>query len=159
MPAKAHCQITVRHYECDPLGHVNHAMYVHYFEVGRLTAMADAGLPFGAVLKQGYTVVAVDIYVQYKAPAFADDVLCHLRDKLGSAPCLLVGPDISAEWERWYHHTEIDHEFGRLCLPLTHMIHGTDIRQRLRAGEAPASLSDVLPEPVAAYIAAHGLYR
>lgn len=75
MPAKAHCQITVRHYECDPLGHVNHAMYVHYFEVGRLTAMADAGLPFGTILKQGYTVVAVDIYVQYKAPAFADDVL------------------------------------------------------------------------------------
>ena len=75
MPAKARCQITVRHYECDPLGHVNHAMYVHYFEVGRLNAMADAGLPFGAILKQGYTVVAVDIYVQYKAPAFTDDVL------------------------------------------------------------------------------------
>ena len=75
MPAKARCQITVRHYECDPLGHVNHAMYVHYFEVGRLTAMADAGLPFGAILKQGYTVVAVDIYVQYKAPAFTDDIL------------------------------------------------------------------------------------
>ena len=75
MPVKARCQITVRHYECDPLGHVNHAMYVHYFEVGRLSAMTDAGLPFGAILKQGYTVVAVDIYVQYKAPAFTDDVL------------------------------------------------------------------------------------
>src|SRR5215468_8526429 len=75
MPAKARCQIIVRHYECDPLGHVNHAAYVHYFEVGRLTAMATAGLPFGAVLKQGYTVVAVDLYVQYKAPAFTDDVL------------------------------------------------------------------------------------
>jgi acyl-CoA thioester hydrolase len=75
MPAKARCQITVRHYECDPLGHVNHAMYVHYFEIGRLTAMADVGLPFGAILKQGYMVVAVDIYVQYKAPAFTDDVL------------------------------------------------------------------------------------
>jgi YbgC/YbaW family acyl-CoA thioester hydrolase len=75
MPVKARCQITVRHYECDPLGHVNHAAYVHYFEVGRLTAMAAAGLPFGAILKQGYTVVAVDLYVQYKAPAFTDDVL------------------------------------------------------------------------------------
>jgi acyl-CoA thioester hydrolase len=75
MPAKAHCQITVRHYECDPLGHVNHAAYVHYFEVGRLTAMTAAGLPFGAILKQGYIVVAVDLYVQYKAPAFTDDVL------------------------------------------------------------------------------------
>lgn len=75
MPAKARCQITVRHYECDPLGHVNHAAYVHYFEVGRLSAMAAAGLPFGVILKQGYTVVAVDLYVQYKAPAFTDDVL------------------------------------------------------------------------------------
>jgi acyl-CoA thioester hydrolase len=75
MPAKARCQITVRYYECDPLGHVNHAVYVHYFEVGRLQAMAAAGLPFASVLQQGYTVVASDIYVQYKAPAVFDDVL------------------------------------------------------------------------------------
>ena len=75
MPAQAHSQLTVRHYECDPLGHVNHAVYVHYFEVGRLEAMTAAGLPFSELLKQGYAIVAVDIYVQYKAPAFADDVL------------------------------------------------------------------------------------
>lgn len=75
MPAKACCQITVRHYECDPLGHVNHAVYLHYFEVGRLDAMAAAGLPFSAVLKAGYTVVAADVFVRYKAPAFTDDRL------------------------------------------------------------------------------------
>jgi nicotinate-nucleotide adenylyltransferase len=92
-------------------------------------------------------------------PVYTYTVLCHLRDKLGSAPCLLVGPDIAAEWQRWYRHTDIDREFGRLCLPLTHAIRSTDIRQRLRAGTAPASLSALLPAPVAAYIAAHGLYR
>ena len=75
MPAKASCHITVRHYECDPLGHVNHAVYLHYFEVGRLDAMAQAGLPFAEVLKQGYAVVATEVFVQYKAPAFSDDVL------------------------------------------------------------------------------------
>jgi acyl-CoA thioester hydrolase len=75
MPAKARCQLTVRHYECDPLGHVNHAVYLHYCEVGRLEAMAGAGLPFSKVLKQGYTVVATEVFVQYKAPAFTDDVL------------------------------------------------------------------------------------
>jgi acyl-CoA thioester hydrolase len=75
MPDKARCQLIVRHYECDPLGHVNHAVYLHYFEVGRLDAMAKAGLPFAAVLKAGYTVVASDAYVQYNAPAFTDDVL------------------------------------------------------------------------------------
>ena len=93
------------------------------------------------------------------APVYTYTVLCHLRDKLGSAPCLLVGPDIAAEWQRWYRHADIDQEFGRLCLPLTHAIHSTDIRQRLGAGADPASLSALLPAPVAAYIAAHGLYR
>ena len=92
-------------------------------------------------------------------PVYTYTVLCHLRDTLGSAPCLLVGPDIAAEWQRWYRHTDIDREFGRLCLPLTHVIHSTDIRQRLRTGAAPASLSALIPAPVAAYIAAHHLYR
>jgi acyl-CoA thioester hydrolase len=75
MPAKACCQLIVRHYECDSLGHVNHAVYAHYFEVGRLRAMAAAGLPFSEVMQQGYAVVASDLFIQYKVPAFADDVL------------------------------------------------------------------------------------
>jgi acyl-CoA thioesterase FadM len=37
--------------------------------------MAQVGMPFSAVLKQGYTVVATEVLVHYKAPAFADDVL------------------------------------------------------------------------------------
>ena len=93
------------------------------------------------------------------APVYTYNVLCYLRDKLGHSPCLLVGPDIAAEWQRWYRHREIDQEFGRLCLPLTHTIHSTDLRQRLCAGEAPASLSALIPAPVMAYIADHGLYR
>jgi acyl-CoA thioester hydrolase len=72
---KARCSLLVRHYECDPLEHVNYAVYLHYFEMGRLEAMAKVGLLFAAVLKQGYTVVASDVFVQYKAPAFSDDVL------------------------------------------------------------------------------------
>lgn len=75
MPAKATCQLKVRHYECDPLGHVNHAVYVNYFEVARLEAMAAAGLPFAEILKQGYSVVASDLVVQYNAPAFAEELL------------------------------------------------------------------------------------
>lgn len=92
-------------------------------------------------------------------PVYTYDVLCYVRDKLGSAPCLLVGPDIVTEWERWYRYAEIDRDFGRLCLPMTQAIRSTDIRQRLRAGTPAASLHALLPEPVAAYIAAQGLYR
>ena len=73
MPAKARLEFTVRYYECDPLGHANHAVYVNYFEMGRLEAMADAGLPFSSVMKQGYAVVASDIFVQYKIPALMEE--------------------------------------------------------------------------------------
>jgi nicotinate-nucleotide adenylyltransferase len=92
-------------------------------------------------------------------PVYTYDVLCALRDTLQMAPCLLVGPDIVGEWERWYRHEEIDREFGRLCLPVTRAIRSTEIRQRLHAGASPASLHADVPEPVCAYIAAHGLYQ
>ena len=75
MAAKSHLQFTVRYYECDPLGHVNHAVYVNYFEMGRLEAMAAAGLSFSSVMQQGYGVVASDLFVQYKIPALDADVL------------------------------------------------------------------------------------
>jgi len=75
MPAKARHQFTVRYYECDPLGHVNHAVYVSYFETGRLEAMAACGLLFSDLMKQGYALVASDIYVQYKIAAVLEDQL------------------------------------------------------------------------------------
>ncbi len=75
MPAKARHQFTVRYYECDPLGHVNHAVYVSYFEMGRLEAMAACGIPFSDIMKQGYALVASDVFVQYKKPALLEDEL------------------------------------------------------------------------------------
>jgi nicotinate-nucleotide adenylyltransferase len=92
-------------------------------------------------------------------PVYTYDVLCALRDKLQQAPSLLIGPDVVAEWERWYRHADIDREFGRVCLPEIYTVRSTDIRQRLQAGASPASFRDVLPEPVMAYILAAGLYR
>jgi acyl-CoA thioester hydrolase len=75
MPAKARHQFKVRYYECDPLGHVNHAVYVSYFETGRLEAMAACGLPFSDLIKQGYALVASKICVQYKMAAVLGDQL------------------------------------------------------------------------------------
>jgi nicotinate-nucleotide adenylyltransferase len=94
-----------------------------------------------------------------RVPVYTYDVLCTLRDRLQAAPCLLVGPDIADEWERWYSHDAIDREFGRLCLPMTRAIRSTDIRHRLQAGEAPDTLRALLPQAVIAYIMAQGLYR
>ena len=92
-------------------------------------------------------------------PVYTYDVLCALR-AAGKVPLrLIVGPDIAMEWERWHRHGDIDREFGRLALPLTVAVRSTDIRQRLRAGGSVAGPEDTLPAPVAAYIAAHTLYR
>jgi nicotinate-nucleotide adenylyltransferase len=91
-------------------------------------------------------------------PVYTYDVLSVLRDKLQAAPCLLVGPDITVEWQRWYRHADIDREFGRLCLPMTRAIRSTEIRQRLHAGASPTSLCALVPESVLAYITEHGLY-
>ncbi|ETX03941.1 acyl-CoA thioesterase [Candidatus Entotheonella palauensis] len=75
MSVKSHLRFKVRYYECDPLGHVNHAAYVSYFEMGRLEAMAACGVPFSDVMKQGYALVASDIFVQYKMAAVLEDQL------------------------------------------------------------------------------------
>jgi nicotinate-nucleotide adenylyltransferase len=93
-----------------------------------------------------------------RAPVYTYDVLCTLRDTLQAAPCLLVGPDIATEWERWYRYEEIDREFGRLCLPMTRAIRSTEIRQHLHAGAELSSLREFMPEPVIAYIMAEKLY-
>jgi nicotinate-nucleotide adenylyltransferase len=92
-------------------------------------------------------------------PVYTYDVLCALRDQLHTAPCLLVGPDITAEWTRWYRHADIDREFGRLCLPVTVSVRSTEIRQLLHTGAPVEALRALLPEPVLAYILAEGLYR
>lgn len=91
-------------------------------------------------------------------PVYTYDVLRRLRDRLQQPLSLLVGPDIAAEWQRWHRHADIDREFGRLSLPATHSVRSSDIRQQLRQGATPASLGELIPEAVAAYIAAEGLY-
>lgn len=91
-----------------------------------------------------------------ETPVYTYDVLCALRTCLPSTPCLLVGPDIASEWDRWHQHAEIDREFGRLPLSMIHPIRSSFIRQQLRDGAATWRVN--LSESVRDYIAAHSLY-
>jgi nicotinate-nucleotide adenylyltransferase len=93
------------------------------------------------------------------APIYTYDVLCALHTRLQTAPCLLTGPDIAAEWTRWYQHEAIDREFGRISFPMTRPVRSSTIRQQLRAGTALADLQAELPRAVRAYIDTHALYR
>lgn len=65
----------VRFSEVDPYRHVNHAVYVVYFEEGRTQALAAVGLALEDLQAQGQQIVIVDLAVRYRAPA-------HLGDEL-----------------------------------------------------------------------------
>ena len=87
MGTPARLQVKVRHYELDEYGHVNHANYVHYLELGRVEALEAIGLSLPEMRRQGYLIVAVDLAVKYHAPARAGDTLeivTHVRDVRGA---------------------------------------------------------------------------
>ncbi len=67
--------IDVRFNEIDPYGHVNHAVYVTYFEVGRTDALTACGIPLETMAEQGYQLVVTQIDVRFRGAATAGDTL------------------------------------------------------------------------------------
>ncbi len=67
--------IKVRFSELDPYRHVNHAVYVSYFEHARTEALTEIGVPLDELARQGIQVVVMDIAVSYMVPAVAGDLL------------------------------------------------------------------------------------
>ena len=74
MPAHR-ASLRVRFAELDPYRHVNHAVYVTYFEVGRVEALGDAGIDLATLQDEGWQLVLADLTVRYRRPAVADDRL------------------------------------------------------------------------------------
>ncbi len=67
--------IDVRFSELDPYGHVNHAVYVSYFEVARTEALALCQLPIDQIAERGHQLVVTGIEVRYRKAATAGDRL------------------------------------------------------------------------------------
>lgn len=68
-------EIKVRFSELDPYNHVNHAVYVTYFEIARSECLFDAGIPLEQVGEAGYQFVVVELATKFKRPAVAGDTL------------------------------------------------------------------------------------
>ncbi len=68
----------VRYRECDPMGYAYHAHYVDYFEVARTEALRQVGLPYKAIEDSGIIMPVIDLSIQYRRPAFYDDMLSIL---------------------------------------------------------------------------------
>lgn len=67
--------IVVRFSELDPYRHVNHAVYVVYFEEGRSRALREIGLDLGKLQREGWQMVLTELAVRYRAPALLGDEL------------------------------------------------------------------------------------
>jgi acyl-CoA thioester hydrolase len=68
-------RIKVRFAELDPYAHVNHAVYVTYFEVGRAEALESIGLSLESMAGQGFQFVITELAVRYRRAAEAGDEL------------------------------------------------------------------------------------
>jgi acyl-CoA thioester hydrolase len=69
------CSLKVRTYECDSYKHVNNANYLHYLEYARYEYLKDIGFDYEKAVQSGYGVYIARIEIDYKKPAFTDDVL------------------------------------------------------------------------------------
>jgi acyl-CoA thioester hydrolase len=84
--------IDVRFYELDPYGHVNHGVYLNYFEVARAEMLASMGFSLPDLLERGVHIVVIEVAVRFKAPARAGD-----RLTVHTAPT-----EIRAASSRWH---------------------------------------------------------
>jgi len=69
------CSLQVRTYECDSYNHVNNANYLNYLEYARYEYLKDIGFDYIKAVQAGYGIYIARIEIDYKKPAFTDDVL------------------------------------------------------------------------------------
>jgi acyl-CoA thioester hydrolase len=74
-PPRTETTIAVRSGEIDSFGHVNHAVYLHYFEHARYEALQAAGFRWQLLRENDWQIYVVRIEVDYLAQAMRGDVL------------------------------------------------------------------------------------
>ena len=67
--------LRVQFRDLDPYAHVNHAVYVTWFEVARTEALRDHGLLLAGPHASGFQFVVTELEVRYRRPAIADDLV------------------------------------------------------------------------------------
>ena len=70
-----HFFVKPRFGELDPYNHVNHAVYVAWFEAARCDALASVDASLSSLSRQGLQMVVTDLEIGYRIPACADDEL------------------------------------------------------------------------------------
>jgi acyl-CoA thioester hydrolase len=68
-------QLRVRYGETDQMGYCYYGNYAQYFEVGRVEAMRELGMPYRTLEESGVMLPVSSFEVKYKYPAKYDDLL------------------------------------------------------------------------------------
>jgi YbgC/YbaW family acyl-CoA thioester hydrolase len=74
-PPTTETTIAVRSGEIDSFGHVNHAVFLHYFEHARYEALQSAGFRWQLLRENDWQIYVVRIEVDYLAQAMRGDTL------------------------------------------------------------------------------------
>lgn len=69
----AEISVGVRTSELDSFGHVNHAVYLNYFEHARFEALEEAGFGWSVLAERRWAIFVVRIEVDYLAEAKRQD--------------------------------------------------------------------------------------
>ena len=67
--------IRVRFYELDPYDHVNHSIYIQYFEAARAEWLTELGFPLAKLKKDGIQIVVTELHTRYLGSAGPTDEL------------------------------------------------------------------------------------
>jgi len=67
--------IAVRFYELDPYRHLNHSVYIQYFETGRIDLFKEMGWSLTQMADLGTQIVVVSIETQFIAAGVENDQL------------------------------------------------------------------------------------
>jgi acyl-CoA thioester hydrolase len=65
----------VRFYELDPYGHVNHSVYIQYFEAARAEWLTEIGYPLDRLQADGVQIVVTELHTRYLGSAGPGDEL------------------------------------------------------------------------------------
>ena len=73
--------IRVHFRDLDPYAHVNHSVYVTWFEIGRTEALRDNGILLAGPHASGYQFVVSELDIRYRKPALADEIV-HIESSI-----------------------------------------------------------------------------
>ncbi len=68
-------RIRVRFHELDPYGHVNHAVYLHWFEQARVDLLEELGVGLPRLARLGFQLVVARVDVCFRRAVVAGDEL------------------------------------------------------------------------------------